>query len=71
MDNHLKKKSSMSIGKKMIPLAPTPQTPKLFAPKLESGSATSFFEANVICDNNHMVLLLHAFLQSIFYYLIE
>jgi len=56
----------MSTGKKMIPLAPTPQTPKL-----ESGSATSFFEANVICDNNHMVLLLHAFLQSIFYYLIE
>jgi hypothetical protein len=55
----------------MIPLAPTPQTPKLCAPKLESGSATSFFEANVICDNNHMVLLLHAFLQSIFYYLIE
>jgi hypothetical protein len=59
----------MLIGKKMIPLAPTPQTPKLCAPKLESGSATSFFEANVICD--HMVLLLHAFLQSIFYYLIE
>jgi hypothetical protein len=47
----------MSIGKKMIPLAPTPQTPKLCAPKLESGSATSFFEANVICDNKIIIYL--------------
>jgi hypothetical protein len=50
----------------MIPLAPTPQAPKPCAPELESGSATSFLEANVICDNNHTVLLLHVFLQSIF-----